>query len=732
MGSATRQQRHCPASTPAADAHYAAHGFTRAPLVVQWMATLRCPLSCPHCLAAAPGGPLADMPLKQVASLIEQTARAGVPEFLVTGGEPLVREDLPEVIDLLKKHGLPWSLNTAALPNAAQRHAMMSYPPTFVAVSLDGPAPVHDRFRGREGSFAECLEALRFFATLPACEVTAGTTVSTANLSSLPETFQIVRESAAHAWGIHLLIPEGRASQRQDLFLSRKQMQNLLRFVARKRRHFPVGLADEFGYAGDLEPLLRDAPLECGAGRAQVVILPDGSVVPCTTLDTTTAAGNLAERPLMAIWQEGFRELRQRTLAGRCRSCEFARACQGGCWLQRRSGSPCYKETWRVPGMLKTAAGVVLCLGLAGLADASPPDLALRTHPGSSSLLTAASAEMGGALEGAILNRAVAELPFHWQFKKERLDEGKNAAGMVPSDSLKDDAGALFLARVDTGTLPQSISGRVKALSDGLATRSHSLGLVSVMWRALLEPTLTGPLPHLRPKADRESLTRGILLVGAAGLKWREEAVAEQLIPYLQRGRTTLRHRFELSKAYRPPPPWVQLSRDVLKERFGASVSGSAEPIGEEFLRRHPFAEEMRLSVLLPKTREARRFHPGGDTTETGGFDLGLFDVLRGPPGKECTARVSWTLDSGVGYDITLHPEADYTYLDLIRLVHEAHEADLTKAAHRTLAVAEGPLLTNPLHLMVYRTAGQTQAEDRQRPSPATRAAWYLADFWYF
>ncbi len=732
MGSYTRQQRHCPDSSPAADSHYAAHGFTRAPLVVQWMATLRCPLDCPHCLAAAPDGPMADMPLQQVESLIAQTARAGVPEFLVTGGEPLVREDLPDVIGLLEKHALPWSLNTAAMPNTPQQLAMMAYPPTFVAVSLDGPAPVHDGFRGRKGSFDECLAAMRFFASLPQCNVTAGTTVSTVNLAALPETFDIVSHSAANAWGIHLLIPEGRASRRKDLFLSRQEMKNLLHFVARKRRHFPVGLADEFGYAGDLEPLLRDAPLQCGAGRAQVVVLPDGSVVPCTTLDTTTAAGNLSDRPLMAIWQEGFKELRQRAPKGRCQSCEFARACQGGCWLQRRGGVNCYKETWQVPGMLKTAAGVVLCLGLAGATEASPPDLAQKGRPGAAALVSDAPAEMGGALEGAVLNRSVAELSFHWQFRKERLDEGKKAAGFVPAGPLKDDAGALFLTQFYAGTLPQSLSQRVEAVSNGLATPTRSLGLVAVMWRAVLEPTLDGPLPHKRPGKDREALAKGILMMGTVAQKWRQEIVAKQLVPYLQRGRTTIRHRFELSKAYRPAPPWVQMARDTQKERWGASASGLAEPIGEEFLKRHPYAEEMRLSVLLPKAREARRFHPGGEDVEVGGFDVGVFDVVRSPAGESCAARVSWTVEPEETFDVELQPGADYTYLDLIRLVHEAHYPRLTKSAHLTEGRIDGPLLANPLHLLVYRSAAQAPPEEGGRPSPADRAPWYLADFWYF
>lgn len=731
MGSHTRLQRHCPDSSPAADSFFAAHGYTSAPLVVQWMATLRCPLDCPHCLAAGAGAGFRDMPLDEVAELIRQVADAGIPEFLVTGGEPLVREDLPDVIDLLHQHGVSWSINTSAHPSAATRRAMERHPPGFAAVSLDGPRTVHDKFRRRPGSFAECLEAMAFFQGLEGCDVTAGTTVTTSNLPFLHETFHVVRQSAADAWGIHLLIPEGRAASRRDLFLSAKQMKSLLRFVARKRRHFPVGLADELGYAGDWEPLLRDAPLDCGAGRAQVVVLPDGSVVPCTTLDLATAAGNLQDTPLMTIWHDGFSELRGSRVEGKCKGCDFARACESGCWLQRRAGTQCFKSTWERPDMLKTAAGIALCLGLAAAADAAPPDIS-RRRPSNPGFVEHAPTEMGNAIEGAIVSQAAADLPFHWSFRKEKSDQLRKADGPAMAVPLKDDPATQFLNSWYTGEVALSVADRVEVASNTLSTTQHSLGLAAVLWRYLLEPTLDGPPPHERPGKDRELLAKSVLTVGAAATRWRNEIVEQQLDPYLQRGRTSLRHRFELSKAYRPPPPWVRLARDTQAERWGQSATGKPEPITVEFLARHPYAEEMQLTLLLPKAREGRIFRPGGETTAIGGFDLGVFDILRAPPGKECAVRLSWVLDPKVTYDIKLRPEVDYTHIDLIRLVHEAHQDVLRKAARQSLSRADGPLQTNPLYLLLYRNAAQQPPSKGSRPTLQSAAHWYLADFFLF
>lgn len=333
MGSHSRTRRH--GRTPAQDeALFDTRGHTRVPQLVQWMVTLRCPMACPHCLAA--GECSRELGLDEAAMLIEQVADMGVHEFLLTGGEPLAREDLPAIVGLLRANGVRWSLNTAAMPGRELRKAMEEWPPSFVAVSLDGPPRVHDGFRGQQGAFDDAMASLAYFADLAEDGVAAGTTVTQANIHSLPETFGIVLESGAASWGLHLIVPEGRAAERPDLLLSRKQLKHLLHFAAAKREYLPVSLADEIGYCGFWEPLVRGEPFFCGAGRAQCVVLPDGEVVPCTTLDASTSAGNVTETPLQRIWDEGFSELRMHQPEGRCARCRFAPACEGGCWLQRR------------------------------------------------------------------------------------------------------------------------------------------------------------------------------------------------------------------------------------------------------------------------------------------------------------------------------------------------------------------------------------------------------------
>jgi len=147
------------------------------------MVTLDCDLRCPHCLAVERGASVEAMSTATALGLVDQVADAGVEELLLTGGEPLSRRDLPRIVEHIGARGVSFSINTARLPLGETRRALERHPPEFVAVSLDGPARVHDEFRGMKGAFEEALESMRFFRSIGS-RVAAGTTVTKHNLCS--------------------------------------------------------------------------------------------------------------------------------------------------------------------------------------------------------------------------------------------------------------------------------------------------------------------------------------------------------------------------------------------------------------------------------------------------------------------------------------------------------------------------------------------------------------------
>jgi len=675
---------------------FARHGYLETPSLVQWMATLRCGLRCEHCLAAESEAGFEDMPIEKVRGLIDEVAQMGVGEFLVTGGEPLARADLAEVIDYLGRKRVNWSLNTAAMPDKSLREVIASNRPGFVAVSLDGPKPVHDTFRGKAGAYDEAVEAIRFFKSLEGVRVCAGTTVTSRNCDCLHETFHLVVAGGADQWGIHLLVPEGRAADRPDLFLSKTQLKRLIKFVARKRRYFDVEMADEIGYLGYLEPLVRDLPLSCGAGRAQCVILPNGEVVPCTTLDRSYSAGNTHERRLAQIWAEGFEELRSWRPSGKCVRCDYSPACRGGCWLQRKSGTECFKEVWHVPGALKTAAGIAICLGTLA-APAGNGAVPVARHR--------SAYRIGAVAEPVTLDQAI--MNFY-------VDQVVGRITAPPGGVDWNDPGWKFFKDFTEGTLPQDVSERCAAIRSALETQQKSLSLIGLSWRALNEPLFEGDGTNECSETERQTIRDTLTAMQQKAEQWRLEIFESQLDPYLSNGRYTYPPRGMMSKAGPRPGDreTYSLSADLNEERWGPGANPETREAAQAYLLDHHYAEDMDLTFRFSVAGSLNKYTGGtkeavsspigysgswGDST-VGLERIGVFDVIETIEPVTLSFEMKGSLRVFRPYDsqerdllndadketdldmvlqVTLPGAREYTYVELVNAIYETRRGAL-------------------------------------------------------
>ncbi len=671
------------------------HGYLEVPDLVQWMATLRCGLSCRHCLAVSQEAGFADMPIEKVKGLIDEVARMRVREFLVTGGEPLVREDLAEVIEYLGGRGVNWSLNTAAMPDAPLREAIARNKPGFVAVSLDGPKRVHDEFRGKAGAYEEATEAIRFFKSF-GVRVCAGTTVTTCNYDYLDETFHLVAAGGSDQWGIHLLVPEGRAADRKDLFLSKTQLKRLIKFVARKRRYFNVQMADEIGYLGYLEPLVRDVPLSCGAGRAQCVVLPDGEVVPCTTLDRACSAGNIHERSLTRIWAEGFQDLRSWRPEGKCGHCDYSPACRGGCWLQRKSGAQCFKAVWHVPGALKTAAGIAICLGT--LAHPDNGGAAPLAQPMNAHRVTAAAAPV--TMDQAIMS-------FYVDLVIARTT-------ILPVGVDWNDPGWKFFKDFAEGTLPRDLTELCTSVRNALETQQRSLSLIALSWRAVNGPLFEADSTKEYTEAERQTIRDTLAAIQLKAEEWRLEIFEGQLDPYLSNGRYTNPPQGMMSKAgpRRGDRETYSLSSDLNEERWGPAADPETREAAEAYLRDHRYAEHMDLTFRFSKAGSIIKYTGGREETvssavgysgswgdSTVGLErIGVFDVIKTIEPVTLSFEMQGALRVFQSYDsletdllndadketdlnrliyVTLPGAREYTYTELLGTIYETGRAGI-------------------------------------------------------
>ncbi len=705
MGSHAKLKRHGRTHEPAASEP--PHRL----LLVQWMVTQRCPLSCEHCLAAG-DEPLEDMPRARAARLIEEVAEMSMPEFLLTGGEPLARPDLPDIIDVLRANGVRWSLNTALMPDRRVRGAMEKWPPGFVAVSVDGPEEVHDAFRGRPGTFRRAMEAVGYFADLAPGAVAAGTTVTTRNFEYLPVTFGLVMESGASQWGLHLTVPEGRAAFTRDLLLAPRQLKELLRFATAKRRHFPVTMADEIGYCGFWEPFVRNEPFYCGAGRAQCVVLPDGAVVPCTTFDRAESAGNLNERPLREIWETGFEELRSWTARGRCASCAYAPACRGGCWLQRRHGGECFRYVWHVPAA-RTAAGLAVCIGLAA---AGLPDEADAREP----LKPPAAAEQQEPREMEVLQAQILEWYAghfrRWGSTGSPPDKVKEAV----AQKLPDDPGAKYFLKFLEGKRPKDIAKLSEEILPALQTRQRSLCLAGLMWRDLTEWCLAEKPPAERTAEERRILRETMTNVGRTVGAWSSEIFMKKLDPFLRR---PIDYRgFLATKA-------MTVRFHTMQDRIGYERYRRPDRLYMSTPVEMRYAESMKLRFEEGEASALRFSGPGGERSSKEA--MSVFEIMLTPKDRDVTLIFPVNQKA---LRVTLPRAAELSYADVLKLVHQQNTDwfaavrtyDMRSAVHREI------LQPSPLFLPELRRRKAEMEKLEKPPADLPYVRWLLTDIYLF
>lgn len=339
---------------------YFAVDFDRTPYTVAWEITRACALRCVHCRAVAqPRRDPQELTTSEGFAVIDQVVALGRPILVITGGDPLMRRDVYDLIAYARQRGLRVALSPSAtrlvtreaLARAQQAGVEM------VHVSLDGAsAEVHDAFRGVNGSFARTMEILRDALEL-GLPVQIGTTVCRRNVHDLAAIATHVRAAGVKVWSVFFLVPTGRA-QAADMLDAAEHEQTLhwlaahaedapyhvrttaaphyRRVVIQRQRAASASSSGEqptwtltgAGYA------FREgqAPIQKGVndGKGFCFIDHRGNVCPSGFLQLP--AGNVREHSLVELYRDAplFRALRDTTrLRGKCGRCPFREVCGG-------------------------------------------------------------------------------------------------------------------------------------------------------------------------------------------------------------------------------------------------------------------------------------------------------------------------------------------------------------------------------------------------------------------
>ncbi len=309
--------------------------FSYMPGEVVWAVTKRCNLRCKHCsISEEPAGELST---EEGFGIIEAAAKLGHVKFAFTGGEPLLRPDIYELIEYASSFRMQVVMATnGTLISEEVAKKLRDAGLERAAISIDGFGRAHDRFRGVDGAFNAVIRGLKACRNA-GLDVQLFSMVTRYNYNELPGIIKFA--NMMDLWRVYLiyLIAVGRGKEISDACLSPAENTQFFEFVLEKQMDVKVWLKPicnpqywaylrSTGLVNGNEPRFTG----CTAGITRFHIFPNGDVTPCAYLPVR--AGNIRETALLDIIEhsEVFKALRARKLKGRCGTCKYKDIC-GGC-----------------------------------------------------------------------------------------------------------------------------------------------------------------------------------------------------------------------------------------------------------------------------------------------------------------------------------------------------------------------------------------------------------------
>ena len=329
------------------------------PSYVIWDCTRRCNLNCLHCGAVKEKYPF-ELSTEQIKSYLNQLAALKVGTFAVTGGEPLLRKDLSEVLYHAWQRGLKTGIATNGfLVDQTAAEWIKTAHVHSVQVSLDGLEPTHNRIRGNDQSFTRAVHAIELLNKLKVPLVSVATTVTSLNFSEIDEIRQFLFHLGIRLWRLAFVMPIGRAYQ-SNIYPDIDQFIWLLEYVKEHNSSkLHIYLGENLTFLGDWEKQVRNGPVICPIGFTACCIGVDGNVRGCPEQPDTAEnqEGSLLETPFQKIWQKGFSRYRKRevlTTDVNCSNCRSKNECYGGCWVMRTDGQQCIYTLLQQPQLPQT------------------------------------------------------------------------------------------------------------------------------------------------------------------------------------------------------------------------------------------------------------------------------------------------------------------------------------------------------------------------------------------
>ncbi|MCK4497935.1 radical SAM protein [Candidatus Bathyarchaeota archaeon] len=309
-----------------------------APLRMDLALTFRCQNKCVHCYAGG-SHETPELTTQEWKSIITKLGEIGIFIATFTGGEPTIREDLPDLLRFAQENGIVTGLitNGRRLSDRNYVKTLEEAGLDFVQITLEShKASVHDRITGVKGSWTETVTGIKN-ALKTEIYVTTNTTLNKQNADGFLETVDFIKDLGVAAFGCNSLIYSGKGVEVSGQFaLQTEILEELLKEIKEKAAHLGLRFLwyTPTQYC-QLDPVKLGLGVKsCTAAQVNMCVAPNGDVYPCQSF--FESLGNVLKEKWTKIWNHPLAvKIRNREyIEQKCKECPQLTVCGGGCPLE--------------------------------------------------------------------------------------------------------------------------------------------------------------------------------------------------------------------------------------------------------------------------------------------------------------------------------------------------------------------------------------------------------------
>lgn len=311
---------------------------------VFWEATLRCNALCEFCGSRC-GEVSSEKLLKNevesttVLKCFDEISRHMNPKDIminVTGGEPLLRKDLFEIMSTVSELGFPWGMVTnGTLIDQNTVSKMQKSNMKTISISLDGLPKTHNAIRKLSNGFQKIEKAVSLLSDADFLdEIQITTVVNHKNIDELEALFSILKTWSIHSWRLAVIDSIGRAEDSSGLMMTKDDYQKYFEFFNTYQFNGSITLMSSCShYLGQYDNLYRPHDFSCDTGKHIASILANGDIFVCPNVsrEPDLIQGNINKDSFVEVWEKGFKWFRNpdRQKSDNCSKCSYYEKCRG-------------------------------------------------------------------------------------------------------------------------------------------------------------------------------------------------------------------------------------------------------------------------------------------------------------------------------------------------------------------------------------------------------------------